>query len=103
MKTSNGKKLWLKTLINLRCIYTEINKQLVKDKKIRIKPIDRLFKIFNTDRTKNGKVTRFTPLELKIDGYIERINTLVINLNSMDMFLGYNWLVKHNLEVNTMF
>jgi len=24
----------------------------------------------------------------------------VMDLNSMDMFLGYNWLVKHNPEVN---
>jgi len=88
VKTSNGKKLWLKTLINLRCIYTEINKQLVKDKQIQMEPIDKLFEVFNTDRTKNEKVTRFTPLKLKIDRYIKRINTLVINLNSMDMFLG---------------
>ena len=23
-----------------------------------------------------------------------------MNLNDIDMFLGYDWLVKHNLEVN---
>jgi len=45
VKTSNGKKLWLKALINLRYIYTEINKQLVKDKQIKMEPIDRLFEV----------------------------------------------------------
>jgi len=28
------------------------------------------------------------------------INAVVIDLDGMDMFLGYNWLVKHNPEVN---
>lgn len=29
VKTSNRKKLWLKTLADSRCTYTRINKQLV--------------------------------------------------------------------------
>jgi len=31
---------------------------------------------------------------------MERIDTVVIDLNGTDMFLGHYWLVKHNLEVN---
>jgi len=31
MKTSNKKKLWLKAPVNSRCIYTGINKQLIKE------------------------------------------------------------------------
>ena len=40
------------------------------------------------------------PLEVEINKYKEKINAVAINLNSTDMFLGYNWLVKHNPEVN---
>jgi len=40
------------------------------------------------------------PLEVEINRHKEQIDTAVIDLNSMDMFLGYDWLVKHNLEVN---
>ena len=65
-----------------------------------MKPIDKSFKVFNVDRTKNGEVTRFVLLELEINRYIEQINTAVTDLNSMDMFLGYDLLVKHNAEVN---
>jgi len=65
-----------------------------------MKPIDKSFKVFNADRTKNGEVTRFVLLELEINRYIEQINTAVTDLNSMDMFLGYDLLVKHNTEVN---
>ena len=40
------------------------------------------------------------PLEVEINEHKEQINTAVTNLNSINMFLEHNWLVKHNLEVN---
>jgi len=45
-------------------------------------------------------VIRFALLELEINRYMEKIDIVVTDLNSMDMFLEYNWLVKHNTEVN---
>jgi len=62
----------------------------VKGEQIKMKPMDRLFKIFNVNRNKNREVTRFIPLELEINEYIEKINVVVIDLNSTDMFLEYN-------------
>ena len=62
--------------------------------------IDRLFKVFNINRTKNREVIRFVLLKLEISRHTERIDTVVTDLNGMNMFLGYDWLVKHNLEVN---
>ena len=62
--------------------------------------MNRLSEVFKAGGTKNGEVTWFALLELEINGYIEHIDTVVIDLNSMDMFLEYNWLVKHNSEVN---
>ena len=62
--------------------------------------IDRLFKVFNINRTKNREVIIFVLLKLEISRHTERIDTVVTDLNGMDMFLGYDWLVKHNLEVN---
>jgi len=100
MKISNKKKLWLKALVNSEYTHTRIDKQLVKEEKIKIKPIDRLFKVSNTDGTKNGEVIIFVLLELEINRYMKIINAVVIDLDGMNMFLGYNWLVKHNPEVN---
>jgi len=84
-------------LVDSGCTYTGIDEQLVKEKKIKIEPMNRFF---NADRTKNGEVTRFAPLEVEIDGHKEQINTAVTDLNSTDMFLGYDWLVKHNPEMD---
>ena len=62
--------------------------------------MDRSFKVFNADRTKNKEVTRFALLEVEINGYKEQIDTAVTDLSGTDMFLGYDWLMKHNPEIN---
>ena len=71
IKTKNGKKLEVKALVDSGCTHTEINEQLVKDKKIPTKPINFSFEVFNTDGTKNGEVTRVEPLEIEINGHTE--------------------------------
>ena len=62
--------------------------------------MNKLFKIFNINRTKNEEVTKFISLELEINGYMKSIDIVVTNLNSMNIFLEYNWLIKHNPDIN---
>jgi len=100
MKTKNSKNLKVKTLVDLRCTYRGIDKQLVKEKKIQTKLIKFSFEVFNTDRTKNREVTKVTSLKIEINRYKKWLEAAVIDLNRMDMFLGHDWLVKHNLELN---
>jgi len=100
VKTKNSKNLKVKALVDSRCTHTGIDKQLVKDKRIQMKSIDFSFKVFNADGTKNGEVTRVVPLEIEINGHKETLEAAVTNLNGTDMFLGHDWLVKHNPEVN---
>ena len=90
MKTKNGKKLKVKALVDSRCTHTGIDKQLVKDRRIQTKLIDFSFEVFNTDGTKNGEVTKVVPLEIKINRYKETLEAAVMDLNSMDMFLGHD-------------
>ena len=100
VKTKNRKKLKVKALVDSRCIHTVIDEQLVKNKRIQIKLINFLFKVFNVDRTKNGEVTRVAPLEIEINGYKKQLEAAVMDLDGIDMFLGHDWLIKHNPEVN---
>ena len=51
--------------------YIEINKQLVKDKRIQMKLINFSFKVFNVDGTKNREVTRMASLKIEINGHKE--------------------------------
>ena len=80
--------------------HIRISKQLVKEEKIKTEPMDRSFEVFNADGMKNREVIWFAPLEVEINEYKEQIGTAVMDLNGTDMFLGYNWLVKHNPEVD---
>ena len=57
IKTKNGKELQLQALVDSGCTHTRIDKQLVKEERIKIEPIDKSFKVFNADRTRNGEVT----------------------------------------------
>jgi len=52
--------------------------------------IPKQLEVFNADRTKNEEITQFVLFKLEINSYIKNINVVVINLNSMDMFLGYD-------------
>jgi len=100
VKTKNGKNLKVKALVDSGCTHTGIDEQLVKEKRIQTKKIDFSFEVFNTDRTKNGEVTKVTPLEVEINGHKKTLEAAVMDLDGMDMFLGHDWLVKHNPEVN---
>ena len=65
-----------------------------------MKLINFSFKVFDTDGTKNRKVTKVVPLEIEINGHKEQLEAAVMDLNGTDMFLDHDWLVKHNSEVN---
>ena len=66
IKTKNEKKLQLQILVDSGYIHIRIDKQLVKEEKIRIEPTNRLFKVFNINKTRNGEVTRFVLLKVEI-------------------------------------
>ena len=100
IKTKNRKKLEVKALVDSGYTHIGIDEQLVKNKKIPTKHINFSFKVFNADGTKNGEVTKVAPLEIKINRHTEQLEVAVTNLNGTDMFLGHDWLVKHNPEVN---
>jgi len=71
VKTKNRKNLKVKALVNLGCTHIDINKQLVKNKRIQTKLINFSFKVFNADETKNREVTRVAPLEIEINRHKE--------------------------------
>jgi len=100
VKTKNRKQLKVKALVDSGCTHTGIDEQLVKDKRIQTKPINFSFEVFNADGTKNREVIKMVPLEIKINGHKETLEAVVTDLDRTDMFLGHDWLVKHNPEVN---
>ena len=81
VKMKNGRNLKVKALVDFRCTHIEIDEQLVKDKRIQTKPLNFSFKVFNADGTKNREVTRVAPLEIKVNGYKEQLEAVIMDLN----------------------
>jgi len=100
VKTKNGKNLKIRALVDSGCTHTGIDEQLVKEKRIQTKKINFSFKVFNADGMKNGEVTKVAPLEVEINRHKEVLEAAVTDLDGTDMFLGHDWLVKYNPEVN---
>jgi len=100
VKTKNGKNLKVKTLVDSGYIHMEIDEQLIKEKRIQTKPTNFLFEVFNADGTKNREITKVASLEIEINGHKKQLKAAVMDLNKTDIFLGHDWLVKHNPEVN---
>ena len=46
------------------------------------------------------QVMTFVPLEINLNGHIEQINAVVSEIKETDLFLGHDWLVEHNPEVD---
>jgi len=90
VKTNNSKNLKVKALVDFGCTHTGINKQLVKEKRIQMKPINFSFELFNADETKNKEMTKVAPLEIEINEHKETLEAAVIDLDGMDIFLGYD-------------
>ena len=100
IKMKNGKKLKVKALVDSGCTHMGIDKQLVKNKRIQTRLINFSFEVFNADGTKNREITKMVLLKVKINEYKKQLEAVVTDLNGTNIFLGYNWLVKHNSEVN---
>jgi len=100
VKTKNSKQLKVKALVDSGCTHTGIDEQLVKEKRIETKNINFSFEVFNADGIKNGEVTKVASLEVGINRHKETLKVAVTDLDGTDMFLGHDWLVKHNPEVN---
>jgi len=58
--------------------------------------------MYNSDGSRNGKkiIKEFVPLEIKSNRHIKQIDIVVSEIKETDLFLGHDWLVEHNLEVD---
>jgi len=102
IKTKDRRKLKVKTLIDSGCMNTTITRKTVGEKGIPTKSLPKLFNVYNSDRSRNGKKTirEFVPLEINSNRHIKQIDAVVLEIKETDLFLGHDWLVEHNPEVD---
>jgi len=102
IKTKDKRKLKVKALIDSRYTNTTIARKTVEEKGIPTKSLPKLFNVYNSDGSRNEEKTirEFVPLEINLNRHIEQIEAVVLKIKKTNLFLGHDWLVGHNPEVD---
>ncbi|SJL15094.1 uncharacterized protein ARMOST_18576 [Armillaria ostoyae] len=91
-----------KALLDSGCTGSSIHHDVVKKYGIPVQKTASPIPVYNADgsRNKAGEITTYAELRLKIGGHSERIDLAVTDLGSKEIFLGHDWLVRHNPSIN---
>jgi Retroviral aspartyl protease len=79
-----------------------INQNFVRNQKIKTKELKYPIDVFNVDGTPNkrGTITKYTRLDLTINGQTRTHNLLVTGLGKQKIILGYPWFKQTNPDIN---
>ncbi|SJL02911.1 uncharacterized protein ARMOST_06252 [Armillaria ostoyae] len=91
-----------KALIDSGCMSSAINRAFVQQHQLDTKRTSVPIAVYNADGTCNQArdITEFVELRLTISNHSERIDLTVTDLGSKDLYLGHDWLKRHNLVIN---
>jgi Retroviral aspartyl protease len=79
-----------------------IDQNFVQNQKIKTKELKYPIQVLNVDGTPNkqGIITKYTQLDLAINGQTRTHNLLVTGLGKQKIILGYLWFKQTNLDIN---
>jgi hypothetical protein len=102
LETSDQHKITATALIDSRCTQSAINKKFVHEYSLPYEILLFPMCVFNADGTenKNGTIRKSTKLLVDFDRYKTEQTFFVTDLAKDEIFLGYDWLHKHNLEID---
>ena len=99
---TNGEKFPVTALLDSGCTGTVIDKEFAKQKDLPIHKLPIPIPVYNADGTFNdgGSIFEFALLELQIGEHKEQIAMALSNLSTHNIFLGHDWLKKHNPKID---
>ena len=102
IQTPAGEVCKILALLDSGCTGTTMDQQFAKEKGLETHKLPRPIPVYNADGSINqaGSITEFAIVELTIDDHKEQIAMGLSQLSTHAIFLGYDWLQKHNLIVN---
>src|SRR6267143_5385083 len=92
-----------RALLDSGCTGCTINQSFIDRHQMHMTKLDNPQTVYNADGTENinGKITMTVRLKVRIgEHYREIINFAVTVIKGHDIFLGYDWLMEHNPEVD---
>ncbi len=99
---NNRTKVTTTALVDSGCTSSAINRAFVKKHNIPTHATAAPIPVYNADGTCNqgGSITQYAEIRLVIGDHIERIDLAVTELSDRQIFLGHDWLARHNPIIN---
>ncbi len=96
------KTLTTKGLLDSGCTSSAINKCFVDEHQLETHKTAVLIHVYNANGTciAGGDITKFAEVRMMIGRHTERIDLAITNLGKRDVYLGHDWLKRHNPSVN---
>ncbi|SJL14064.1 uncharacterized protein ARMOST_17517 [Armillaria ostoyae] len=99
---TNRQVLSTRGLVDSGCTSSAINRAFVQKHRLDTVKTAIPIIIYNADgsRNKGGDITEYVEVRLTIGNHKERIDLAVTDLGSKDLYLGHDWLKRHNPAIN---
>ncbi len=99
---TNHTKLTTVALVDSGCTSSAINRTFVEKYNIPTHATTAPIPVYNADGTRNqgGSITQFAEILLSVGDHTERIDLAVTELSDRQIFLGHDWLARHNPIIN---
>ncbi len=91
-----------KVLVDSGCTSSAINRAFVEQHNIPTHAMATPIPIYNADRTENsgGSITKYAEICPTIRDHSEQIDLAIMELSDRQIFLGHDWLARHNPIIN---
>ncbi|CAK5268278.1 unnamed protein product [Mycena citricolor] len=98
----SGKTRGVKALLDSGCSTCCINTDCARAEKLDIQELPQPIVARNADNTKNisGQITHYVDLRMRIGPHVETRTFLLTCLGKAQIFIGLDWLMEHNPEVD---
>ena len=97
-----GETLDVITLLDSGCTGTTINEGFAKEKELKTYKLPVPIPVYNANRSINsaGSIREFAIVEMRIRDHSKQIAMAMSNLSTHPIFLEYDWLKKHNPQID---
>ncbi|SJL14660.1 uncharacterized protein ARMOST_18125 [Armillaria ostoyae] len=91
-----------KALVDSGCTSSAINRTFVRTHQLDTVKTAVPIVVYNADGTRNqaGDITEYVEMRMTIGNHVERIDFAVTDLGPKDLYLGHDWLKRHNPVIN---
>ena len=102
LESPSGETLDVITLLDSGCTRTTIDKRFAKEKVLKIYKLPVPIPVYNVDGSINsaGSIREFAIVKIRIGDHSEQITMAMSNLSTHSIFLRYDWLKKHNPQID---